>query len=302
MSIATQNADATQRIPGILDMAPGRIGRVGLVVRDLDRTRRFYEETIGLVPMGLEGPTLHLSAGGPALLSLTHDPDADAPATGSAGLFHTAFLLPSRSHLGAWLDHAMRGGVVIDGASDHRVSEAVYLRDPEGNGVEVYADRPSETWTVIDDLVRMGSERLDLRELMSSSDRPWSRMPPDSCVGHVHLKVGDLALADAFYTTFLGYQGNGLVPNARFYGMGGYHHQIAANTWQSAGAGPRKRAGAGLADFEIVMRDPTYLAALRATPLSSRLEVRWENDALTLLDPWNNLVRVRDATGPAIPV
>ncbi|GJE60764.1 VOC family protein [Methylobacterium trifolii] len=302
MSLTDQTADHDQGSPSLLDKAPGRIGRVDLVVRDLDRTRRFYEETIGLAPMGREGPTLHLGAGGPALLSLTHEPDADAPAPGSAGLFHTAFLLPSRRQLGAWLDHAMRRGVVLEGASDHRVSEALYLRDPEGNGVEVYADRPSETWTVIDDLVRMGSERLDLRELMRAKYRPWSGMPSDGCIGHVHLQVGDLALADRFYATLLGFQANELVPSARFYGMGGYHHQFAANIWRSAGAGPRKPGSTGLAGFEILMRDAACLTALRATVRSIREDTREDGGDLILRDPWNTSVRVRSALGQANPL
>ncbi|MEK1930544.1 MAG: VOC family protein, partial [Pararhizobium sp.] len=214
-------------------------------------------------------------------------PDALPNSPRSAGLYHVAFLLPSRNDLGAWVHHALRSGTRLAGASDHLVSEAVYLSDPEGNGVEIYADRPSSTWKRIQEVIQMGAGPLDLRELSKSTTLTWNGMPAGGTIGHVHLQVGDVGSADSFYGELLGFRINAAAPTVSFYSTGGYHHQLAGNTWQSAGAGVRRGGTAGLAEVELLLRDSGTLTAITSRLTDAGKLPRDEEGSLTILDPWN---------------
>lgn len=232
--------------------APVEIGQVALSVRDIDSVAAFYETVIGLRPIASEGGVRRLGAGGRVLLELRADPAARPVNPREAGLFHTAFLLPSRADLGAWLIHAAETRVPLQGASDHLVSEAIYLADPEGNGIEVYRDRAREDWPREGGRIRMATDPLDLHALAADARTPWEGAPEGTVVGHVHLQVGNVPEAEAFYSGRLGFDIVTHYPGAAFFGSGGYHHHLAANVWNSRGAGPRSAGAAGLAGVQLL--------------------------------------------------
>lgn len=232
------------------------IGEVALRVRDLDRMALFYRNAIGLQDVPAAGGAVGLGAGGRRLLTLVGDPAAPLPGALAAGLFHTALLLPSRADLAAWLAHAVGRGLTIDGASDHVVSEAIYLSDPEGNGIEVYADRAAGAWRWTSAGVAMDTRPLDCRGLLATArSGPVHVMPAGTRVGHVHLKVGDTIEAEAFWTAALGMEVTSRRPGAVFMAADRYHHHLAANSWMSRGAGPRDPEAAGLMWFSVTGRE-----------------------------------------------
>lgn len=232
--------------------APIDIGHVALVVRDLDAVASYYRDVIGLEPLSADGETRLLGVGNRTLLELRQDKAARVRDPRSAGLFHTAFLLPSHQALADWLGHIARIRAPIQGASDHLVSEAIYLADPEGNGIEIYADRPREAWQHSDEGIVMSTEHLDLNALLGEAQPDWRGVPNDSVVGHVHLQVGNIAQAEAFYTGPLGMTRTTNYPGGSFFASGGYHHHLATNIWNSRGAGPVEAGQTGLA--EVVLR------------------------------------------------
>lgn len=259
--------------------APVSISRVALTVRDLDRVGDFYQRAIGLDRIAGDAGTLLLGEGDLPLLELRRDPAARAYPN-AAGLFHTAFLLPSRGDLGGWLHHAERLGLRLDGASDHLVSEALYLRDPEGNGIEIYADRPRSEWQTDGTHVRMATVALDLPDLLDAA-RDWTRAPTGTVIGHVHLQVGEIAAAEAFYHETLRLDIAERMPSASFYATGGYHHHLATNVWHSRGAGPRSPDSTGLA--EVVLS----AAPDRADMLGQA----------GFADPWGNRILIERRAG-----
>jgi catechol 2,3-dioxygenase len=260
--------------------APLEIGRVALTVTDPDATSDFYRRVIGLQDLGGEGATRRLGAGDRVLLELRGDPAARRSSAREAGLFHTAFLLPDRRALARWLIHAAQSGARLQGASDHGVSEAIYLADPEGNGIEVYVDRPRLAWHDPEGRIRMTTEGLDLNALARAADGPWQGAPEGTVVGHVHLQVGAVPEAEAFYAGTLGLPVTAHYPGAAFFGAGGYHHHLAANVWNSRGAGVRSYPSTGLAEVEVLAA-PAELAAIRA---------RAGEEALS--DPWGTVIRL----------
>ena len=254
--------------------APIRIGRVALTVNDLATVGDFYQRVVGLRRLSQDGGTMVLGAGDRPLLELREDRAArHRPA--EAGLFHTAFLLPGRIDLADWLGMAAARGLALDGASDHRVSEAVYLRDPEGNGIEIYADRPRSAWAWRDGEVLMDTTRLDVPDLLAQA-RSWQGAPEDTVVGHVHLQVGDLAAAGDFMTGALGLDRTLQYPGASFFSWGGYHHHLAGNIWNSRAAGPRSPDATGLAEI-VLTADPGAALPLGATEA---------------VDPWGTRLRL----------
>ncbi|MBA4492618.1 VOC family protein [Paracoccus sp. S1E-3] len=254
--------------------APVSVSRVVLTVRDLDRVGDFYQRAIGLDRIAGDGESLVLGKDALPLVDLRRDTAARAyPA--EAGLFHTAFLLPDRADLGRWLRHAAGQGLRLDGASDHGVSEALYLRDPEDNGIEIYADRPRDQWNRDGTRVRMPTEGLDLSELVRAPG-DWQGAPEGTVIGHVHLQVGDVAAADRFYTGPLGFDLSSRIPSASFYATGGYHHHLATNVWRSRGAVTRSPDSAGLTEL-VLSAD-----ADRAQALGSA----------ALIDPWGNRITI----------
>lgn len=275
-----------------MNAAPMRIATVRLRVRDLEAVSAFYRNTLGLRPLESGQGHLVLGTDRTPLLELAGDPALAPRDPRQAGLFHTAFLMPSRADLARWLAAAGQAGVPLQGASDHRVSEALYLSDPEGNGVEVYADRPVSRWRTPEGDVHMTTEPLDIQDLLKAAgSAAWSGFPEGGSIGHVHLQVGDTETADGFYRDILGFDIAARYPGASFYGAGGYHHQLAGNVWNSRGAGARPTTMAGLDAVEIVVRDRSTRDAIARRAAEAGLPLdRKEPGRLSLQDPWGTRI------------
>jgi catechol 2,3-dioxygenase len=232
------------------------VGPVHLTVADLQRSLRYYREAVGLEVLEENGGVA-LGAGGRELLVLVEEPGA-RPAYGHTGLYHFALLLPDRVDLARWLAHARRDDVPLVGLSDHFVSEAIYLSDPDGHGIEIYWDRPREVWEgqVFE---RMTTLPLDVAGLLGEvpvPDEPFRGLPAGTSMGHVHLKVASIPETIAFYRDVLGFELMArLGEQAAFLAAGGYHHHIGANTWESAGASPPPPGTAALRHVTIVLPD-----------------------------------------------
>lgn len=237
-----------------LPEATSVMGPVTLVVHDLQRVVAFYRDGLGLRVQRSAASIVGLGAGGEELIILKERPDSPLPPPDATGLFHLAILLPSRAALAAQIEHLYRDEVPVGGMADHRVSEAIYLADPEGNGIEIYSDRPRKTWVGADGTIQMPTEPLNVTSIMS--ERPpgaaWEGMPAGTVIGHVHLRVSDLPAAETFYRQTVGLEVTARYgKSATFMSFGGYHHHIGLNTWQSQG-GPVPPEGAlGLEHFEI---------------------------------------------------
>lgn len=262
-----------------------RIGVVDLNVRDLDRIVAYYRETLGMRELSRDADAVTLGADGPAL-RLFRTPDAKPRAPRQSGLYHVAYLLPSRESLGRFLQFLVDTATPVEGASDHLVSEAVYLHDPEGNGIEVYADRPRADWPMQDGRLAMATEPMDVEGVLASARGPWRGWPDGTRVGHVHLQVGDVPAAEAFYREAVGLDLMARYgAQASFLSAGGYHHHVALNAWGTQG-GPAADPGAlGLRAYEIVVPD-----AAERKALVERL------GGGTARDPSGNAVRV--VSGP----
>lgn len=262
--------------------APMEIGTVTLTVHDLSRSADFYARALGLEKLRSDKAEAVMGAGNRALVRLIADPAARERSPREAGLFHTAILMPDRASLGAWVHHASNTRLPVQGASDHKVSEAIYLADPEGNGIEIYVDRPRDQWTKPDGTIHMTTDPLDIEDLAAAARTPWQGAPAGTTVGHVHLQVGDVKQAEAFYNGTLGFPVTAHYPGAAFYGAGGYHHHLATNIWNSRGAGPRTPS-TGLTAVEI-LADAASTAAIAAKA----------GRTTDLTDPWGTRIIVTE--------
>ncbi len=237
-----------------------RIDSVALAVSDLERSARFYEDALGLPLLSREAGAAWLGPDHerPALeLRELSSPTQLSPR--STGLFHVAWLHPSRAALADTVHRLAASGWPLEGASDHGVSEALYLSDPDGLGIEIYADRPRASWErpAGGNGVRMFTAPLDLRDLLAQvSDDPAPSIAPGSGVGHVHLKVSDVPRALRFYTDELGFEEQAEMPSAAFVSAGGYHHHVGLNSWQSAGAEPPPDSAPGLREVRFALSGP----------------------------------------------
>jgi catechol 2,3-dioxygenase len=236
------------------------IGKVRLRVADVDGLAAFYERVVGLGAVEREGDLVRVGPeDGEPLVELVSAPGAPAPPSFSTGLFHLAILVPDRAELARSLRRVADAGWRLTGASDHLVSEALYLQDPEGNGIEIYRDRPRDQWAEDRGELRMATLPLDLDDVLGEFDgdeQGANGMPAATTMGHVHLQVADIPAAEAFYN-----RGVGLdvmvrsYPGALFLSAGGYHHHLGANTWQSEGAPPPPEGALGLDRYELVFPD-----------------------------------------------
>lgn len=260
--------------------APVEIAGITLTVHDLAKMAAFYEKLLGLQRLSSDGSSVRLGLGDTALVELKADKAARKASPREAGLFHTAFLMPSRATLGAWLIHSAESRIPLQGASDHLVSEAIYLADPEGNGIEVYADRPRVAWYNPDGSIKMATEGLDLNDVARAAKAPYAGAPQGLTIGHVHLQVGHVGEAEKFYRDVIGMPVTSHYPGAAFYGSGGYHHHIATNVWNSRNAKARSFPATGLS--EVVLRaDPADYDAIVARGGSAQL-----------VDPWGTPISV----------
>jgi catechol 2,3-dioxygenase len=237
------------------------IGKVRLRVADIDALSEFYERIVGLRGLERHGDLARLGPeGGEPLVELLAAPAAGPPPSFSTGLFHLAILVPDRAELARSLRRVIEQGWRLTGASDHLVSEALYLRDPEGNGIEIYRDRPRDQWGHGDNgELKMATLPLDLDDVLAdegASDRPPNGMPAETTMGHVHLRVADIPAAEGFYNGALGL--DVMVrsyPGALFVAAGGYHHHVGLNTWESQGAPAPPEGSLGLDRWELVLPD-----------------------------------------------
>ncbi len=280
----------------ILSRAPFRIDRVALTVRDLSAVGTFYQCVIGLQRIDESDGVLRLGINDVVLLDLVEDKGATAQQSRFNGLFHTAFLLPAREDLGSWLNYAAEQNFQLQGASDHLVSEAVYLADPEGNGIEIYRDRPDSEWPYRDGQLEMATDPIDMRGLMTAGRlKHWSGFPEGGCVGHVHLQVGELDVADQFYSELLGFDIMCRYPGASFYGSGGYHHQLAGNIWNSRGASRRTSRSTGLRSITLQLRDKIAMIALKTRFHKAGLIRSEAKGSFTVEDPFGIVFQINHA-------
>jgi catechol 2,3-dioxygenase len=268
------------------------IGAVRLVVADLDRQREFYERTIGLRTLDGEGEVVRLGVREEApLVELLGRPHAPPRPPRTTGLFHMAILVPSRTELALALRRVADANWSFTGASDHLVSEALYLNDPEGNGIELYRDRPRDEWPRADGQLQMATLPLDVGDLLAESPEgaPDPGMHDDTRMGHVHLNVSDLAASEPFYAGVLGFDVTVRgYPGALFVSAGGYHHHIALNTWAGEGAPPASPGSRGLAHFEVALPDPAQLADRAARLHDAGIAAEPRNEGLLTADPSGN--------------
>jgi catechol 2,3-dioxygenase len=271
-------------LPGSL-----RLGAAHLTVADLDRSIGFYQDVLGLRPHRREGDVAALGAGGDDLLVLHEEPGA-RPGGRSAGLFHFALLSPSREELARAVQRLAATRTQVDGASDHGVSEAIYLRDPDHHGIELYADRPRAAWPPPEapgQRVGMYTRALDLDDLLATigGDAPVAHAGPGLRMGHLHLHVGDLDAARAFYADRLGLELMTTYPGALFLAAGGYHHHLGANTWAGEGVRPAPKGTARLLEWTMEFDDAAELEVVRERMGGEVAE-----------DPWG--IRLRFAPAP----
>ena len=264
------------------------IGGVSLRVSSLAAARDFYGGLLGMESRSRSDgrETFGAPNGQHALVELVEMKGALTQPIRAAGLYHTAFLLPSRSGLGHMLRKLAESEWPLTGASDHLVSEALYLDDPDGNGVEIYADRPRESWRRENGSIAMATEHLDLRSLLAASDREtaagfeWRGFPEGSVVGHVHLRVPSIEAARVFFVDSIGMDitASGY-PGALFMSAGGYHHHVAANIWQGRNVPPLPANAAGLLHFEIIVPEESTIAWIAANADKAGLVVTQDGGA-----------------------
>ena len=278
-----------------------QMGRVALSVADLSRSLVYYQEHIGLRLLEREGATAVLGTGERPLLILQEQPGA-RPARGMTGLYHFALLLPSRLALAQTLRHLIQSETPISGAADHHVSEAIYLTDPDGHGIELYRDRPREDWVDENGRFRLTTEPFDadgvLAELASES-AAWTGLPAQTVMGHVHLHISQMAPSLDFYLNVLGFSLMARYGSAAsFVAAGGYHHHLGLNTWAGVGAPPASADRARLLWYEILLPDEAALEAMAARLRGAGVayEVGENGRSLHLQDPSANPIIIRCQT------
>ena len=275
---------------------PGtNIGLVTLRVANLERSRRFYEgilafqpieQTPGRVVLGDQDKQL--------LLELIEVPGAAPQPRRATGLYHVAFLFPTRADLGRELLRVARAGLQV-GQGDHLVSEALYISDPDDNGLELYRDRPRSEWRWTNGAVQMATDPVDIRSLVEEGERdaePWEVIPAGTRVGHIHLQVGDIQEARRFYSTILGFDITADLSEhgALFVSAGGYHHHIGLNTWHSRGAKPTPANAAGLQTYVIAIPSREGLQEVKERLVAHQVPFEEGEDSIRVNDPWSNSI------------
>jgi catechol 2,3-dioxygenase len=281
--------------PTFANRTPMRVGMVTLRVRNLDLVADYYRDAIGLTVMARTATGARLGVGGVPLLDLSLRANAPTEARNAAGLYHTAFLMPTRKDLARWLVHAATNKVPLSGFADHLVSESVYLDDPEGNGIEVYADRAPENWKWDDGTVAMATDPLDFDNLLALTNpriSNYTGAPDGLRIGHMHLRVGDLEQADRFYGGAIGFDPTRKRSGAAFLSSGRYHHHLGINVWQSAGAGLRDNSATGLAWFSLEVETQEILQAQEQRLRQAGAPALAITNGIETADPWGTKLRL----------
>jgi catechol 2,3-dioxygenase len=290
--MSTRTAIAPKPVSDILPTAT-QVGPVTLRVADADRSLAWYRDMIGLEVIEQTRERIALGAGGKAFLFLDVKPGTTPRPEETTGLYHFAILVPDRPALAAVLARIAQAGVRL-GASDHLVSEALYIWDPDGNGNEVYRDRARTEWTWENGFVKMATIPLDLRNLIGDLKPGAEKQPVPAAtrMGHVHLQVGDLAEAKQFYGDLFGFRQTAGRGGAIFLSAGGYHHHLGCNVWHSDHR-PRPPAdAAGLEEFTVELPDAASLAAAKARFAAAGVATEPADGGFRVGDPWGIAMRV----------
>ena len=269
------------------------IGAVGLIISDLDRSLAYYQNVIGLQLFQNRAGVAKLGAGNELLLTLRENRDARPAGRPATGLYHFALLVPTRHDLALILRHLVEKEADL-GAADHLVSEALYLNDPDGNGIEIYADRPRESWPMSGGRLEMATNRLNFQDLLAQIEPgdSWRGLPPGTKMGHIHLRVADIPAAKRFYIDTLGFDhmlDYGHL--ASFISAGGYHHHVGLNAWESAGAGPRPENAPGLDHFELKM-PASAVESLQNKVTDAGLDITPVEEGFVIVDPFENKILI----------
>lgn len=270
-----------------------RLGSTRIAVTDLPRSIDFYERVIGLRHVGTSGGIACMASGAATVLELEEAPDAQPPGR-RAGLFHVALLYPSRVELARVGRRLMDGDVPIQGTADHGTHEAWYLADPDGNGLELAADRPREQWPSPADAYGEGPQPLDVAGLMSLvANEPAAGQAGDGIVvGHLHLHVGDIARALSFYRDVVGFDVKFTMSTAAFVAVGDYHHHLGFNVWNGIGVPAASGDALGMRYWSLLVPDQRDIDALAERLTSAGIDFSLVDGILTVADPWNNVLRL----------
>ncbi len=277
----------------VLDPAT-HVGLVTIAVSSLERSLRYYQNGLGFtVKEQKEGLVLLGAATGLPILVLIEQPNAQPQPARTTGLYHFAILLPTRKDLGRFLSHLVESRTPLGGYADHLVSEALYLSDPDGNGIEVYHDRPRSTWTWHNGHVDMVSDPIDLEALVAEGrqdNSTWSGLPAHTTLGHMHLRVGNIPQGVQFYHDVLGFDIVQQMPSALFVSAGGYHHHIGMNIWESRNGPQPPHNAVGLRFFTIQLPNAAALTNVIARLQAASVPVEQQEVGVILHDPWNNKI------------
>jgi catechol 2,3-dioxygenase len=280
-----------------------QVGLVALTVADLKRSLTFYTDIFGFTLLDQKASEVTLGTPSAPLLLLREEVGARPwphDQYAYTGLYHFAVLVPTRRDLGRWLRHWLELGLPLPGQGDHLVSEALYISDPDGNGIEIYRDRPRSEWHWDDGQVRMAVDPVDIRGVLGEAeqdDEPWAGFPDGTRVGHIHLQIGDVPQAKVFYHDVLGFDIVASMPSALFVSAGGYHHHIGMNTWHSRNAPPAPAGTAGLRFFTLEIPSEEARAAIVARLNAAGITSTQTPDAVIVQDPWQNTLALQ--IGPA---
>jgi catechol 2,3-dioxygenase len=283
----------TRRSGALVSIDPAaHIDSVHLTIPDLDRSVRFYEDRVGLRVHRRDDGSAAMGVGAGELLVL-HESRAATRVRGTTGLYHFAILVPSRPDLADALRQLSRTETPLQGFADHLVSEAIYLADPDGNGIEIYRDRPRAEWPIVDGVLQMGTEPLDVQNLLAdgNASAPGSGLAAGTRIGHVHLHVSNIPAAEHFYREALGLD---LIlrygSSAAFLSAGGYHHHVAVNTWAGVGAPAPPPGAIGLKHFVMKVSHADALASVHAQLTRTNVASDRAENRLTVRDPSGNQI------------
>ena len=267
-----------------------RIGAVHLTISSLDDSIRFYQAHLGFVVHRREERTAWLGAGGADLLVLSACERAPR-ARGTTGLYHFAVLVPTRADLARAFMRLVETDTLMQGAADHGVSEALYLADVDGNGIEIYRDRPRGEWPFVNGQLRMGADPIDFNDLASAASSSGAGLARETVIGHVHLHVSRLDEAQRFYVDILGFElMQRYGPSALFVSAGGYHHHIGLNTWAGVGAPPAPPGAIGLRHFDVMLSDESARSAVEERLRAADVPIERTDEGLLVRDPAKNFV------------
>jgi catechol 2,3-dioxygenase len=276
----------------VIDRA-AHIGAVHLTIADLDRSIRFYQAHLGFVVHRRAAHAAFLGAGARDLLVLTRSEKAPR-VRGTTGLYHFAILVPTRADLARALRRLVATETVMQGAADHGVSEALYLADEDGNGIEIYRDRPRAEWPLVNGQLQMGADPIDFDDLLAAGEHApdtGAGLVEDTVIGHVHLHVSRLADAQRFYVDVIGFElMQRYGPSALFVSAGGYHHHVGLNTWAGVGAPPPPPGAIGLRHFDVALPTDAAVADILVRVRAADIPIESVDGGFLVRDPAGNAI------------